>query len=109
MEDRSLALEPEDRAVNIRFAQQHAGVVGQITSLEIIGAVNDDVVVFDDAESVLRSERKLIGVNLHMRVDVGQTVFGRLQLLPPDVLRAMQNLSLQIAVIDDIEDRKSVV
>src|SRR5262249_3707388 len=38
-----------------------------------------------------------------MRVDVGQAVFGGLQFLSADVLRAMQDLSLQIAVIDDVE------
>src|SRR5262245_872527 len=38
-----------------------------------------------------------------MRIDVGQAVFGRIQFLSTDVLRAMQDLSLQIAVIDDVE------
>src|SRR5215470_7865607 len=103
MEDRRLALEPENRAVNIGLAQQHAGVVGQIARLKIIGAVNDDVVVFDDVERVLRPERKLVSVDPHMRIDVGQAVFGRIQFLSTDVLRAMQDLSLQIAVIDDVE------
>jgi len=42
-----------------------------------------------------------------VRVDVGQTVFGRLQLFAPDVFSAMQNLSLQIAVIDDVEINQS--
>src|SRR5215831_8502287 len=103
MEDRSLALEPEDRAVNIGLPQQHAGVVGQIARLKIIGAVNDDVVVLDDAERVLRSERKLVSVDLHVWIDVGQTVFRGLQLFAPDILRAVQNLSLQVAVINDVE------
>src|SRR5262245_49820686 len=38
-----------------------------------------------------------------MRVDVGQAVFGRLQFLSADVLSAVQDLSLQVAVIYDVE------
>ena len=43
-EHRRLPLEPEDAAVGVRLAEQHARVVGQIARREVVGAVEDDVV-----------------------------------------------------------------
>ena len=47
-----LALKTENRAVNIRLFQQHAGVVGQVARREIVRAVHHDVVGADEVERV---------------------------------------------------------
>ena len=43
-EHRRLSFEPEDAAVRVRLAEQHARVVHEIARREIVGAVEDDVV-----------------------------------------------------------------
>ena len=60
VEHRRLALEPEDAAVDVRLAQQHAGVVHQVAGREVVGPVDDDVVVPDDLERVLGREPGLV-------------------------------------------------
>src|SRR5689334_20539034 len=44
-EHRRLSFEAEDAAVRVRLAEQNAGVVHQVASRKIVGAVDDDVVV----------------------------------------------------------------
>ena len=52
VEHRRLAVEAEDAAVDVRLAQQHAGVVDQVARREIVGAVDDDVVGLEDVEAL---------------------------------------------------------
>ena len=56
-EHRRLAFEAEDAAVDVRLPQQHAGVVDEVARGEVVGAVEDDVVVAEDVERVRRRER----------------------------------------------------
>ena len=44
-EHRRLSVEAEDAAVHVRLPEQHAGVVHQVARREVVGAVDDDVVV----------------------------------------------------------------
>ena len=44
-EDAGLALEPEDRAVNVGLFEQDAGVVGEVAGGKIVRAIDDDVVL----------------------------------------------------------------
>ena len=46
-EDRRLSFESEDTAVRVRFSEQHAGVVHQIPSGKVIGAIENDVAVVE--------------------------------------------------------------
>ena len=59
MEDRGLAIEPKDRAINVRLAEQDAGVVYQIARWEVIGAVDDHVVLGKEFEGVGAVDRVL--------------------------------------------------
>ena len=40
------------RSVNVRFAEQHADVVGQVTSGKIVSAIDDHIVKADDVQGV---------------------------------------------------------
>ena len=51
-EDAGLAFEAEDRAVDVRLAGEHAGVVDQVAGGEVVGAVDDDVEVAEELERV---------------------------------------------------------
>ena len=54
-EHRCLALEPEDAAVDVRLAEQHARVVHEIARREVVGAVEDDVVRLEQLQRVRRA------------------------------------------------------
>src|SRR5690606_22050469 len=75
---RGLPLEAEDGAVDVRLAQQHAGIIRQVPRREIVRAVNHDVVVSKDLERVVRPERRFIGVDVDERVNISQTISSRL-------------------------------
>src|SRR5215213_7638470 len=55
-EHRRLSVEAEDAPIDVRLAEQHARVVDEISGSEVVGAVDDDVVVADDGERVRRRE-----------------------------------------------------
>src|SRR5690242_8835938 len=102
-EDRCLSLETEDRPVDVGLAQQYARVVREIARREVIGAVDDDVVVANDVERVLGGETRLVGLDVDVRIHVANTLSRRLELGTADVFRAMQHLPLQVRNVDDIE------
>ena len=62
-----LSLEAEDRSVHIRFAEQNARVVDEIARREIVGAIDDDVVVFEEFERVAAVELHLVRFDLECR------------------------------------------
>src|SRR6267154_3417451 len=51
-ENSGLSFEAEDRAVNIWFAEQNAGVVDEVTSGKIVSPIDDDIKVLEKFESV---------------------------------------------------------
>ena len=95
-EHRRLALEAEDRAVGVRDAEQHAGVVHQVARREVVGAVEDDVVALEDLERVLRRERLAVGQDVDLRVDRVDLGLRRFQLRAADVGRRVDDLALQV-------------
>ena len=102
-EYRRLPVEAEDRAVDVRLLQQHAGVVGQVARREVVGAVDDDIVGREDRQCVGRGQPRLVQVEAHLGVDGGDAVPGRLELGPADVGGAVDDLPLQVAEIDHVE------
>ena len=56
--------EAENRAVHIRLAEQHAGIVHQIARREIVRAVDDDVVVLEKIERVFAGQARLERIDL---------------------------------------------
>ncbi len=63
-EHRRLPLEAEDAAVDVRLAEQHAGVVDEVARREVVGAVDDDVVAAEQIERVGRGERISCAITL---------------------------------------------
>src|SRR4051812_1280254 len=84
-EHRCLAFEAEDAAVGVGFAKQDARVVHKITGRKIVGAVEDYVVRSKQLECVFRRQRRLVGLDLDVRIDRVQSVAGRRELGPPDI------------------------
>ena len=102
-EHRGLTFEAEDRAVGVRLAEQHACVVRQVARRKVVRAVEDDVVRREQLERVLGRQRRLVGIDLDVRVDVDQPRLRRLQLGLADRRGAVNDLALQVAVVDDVE------
>src|SRR5437588_2936236 len=102
-ENARLPLEAKDRAVDVRLAREHARVVDQIACREVVCAVNDNVVIAYEFQRIVARQTRLVSLYLHVRVDVAQTVARRLDLGPPNVLRAVHDLSLQVRRVNHVE------
>src|SRR5205085_7782798 len=59
-----LSFKAKDRAIDVGFAGQHAGIVDEIARREIIRAVNNDVVIAEQLKRVLARQARLVGFNL---------------------------------------------
>ena len=102
-ENAGLPFKAEDGAVNIRLFEQHAGIVGQVTRREIVGAVHDDVVGLDDLDRVFARQARIMNDDFDARVDAVDGFLGRLRFGPADVGVGVKNLALQIGEIDVVE------
>ncbi len=85
-----------------RLVPLHRRVVEQVARGEVIGAVNDDVVVGEDAIDVVAREALLITDDLHIGVERFQRLARGLGLWLADALRRMQDLSLEVRRVDDV-------
>src|SRR5262245_61969574 len=96
VEDGRLALEAEDRAVDVRLPEHHAGVVREVARGEVVRAVHDDVVGAEDLEGVLRGQLLRMELDPHVRVHGGDALARDLRLAAPDVRSAVEHLALEI-------------
>src|SRR5213594_3200252 len=103
VEDARLAFEAEDRAVDVRLVQEDRRVVHEVPGREVVRSIDDDVVVFQDVQRVVRRETRLVGLHVDVRVDLGDPFFRDLDLLAADVLRPVQHLALQVRLVDHVE------
>ena len=98
-----LAIETKNRSVNVWLFREDADVVRQIPCWKIVGAIDHDVVAGDNLARVLTCELAFMGFDFDVGVRVAQTVARRIQFFATDVLRPMQDLSLEIAKIDIVK------
>src|SRR5438309_280230 len=101
-EDRRHALELEDRAVDVGLARQEARVVHQVARLEVVRAVDDQVVVADHLHDVVDGDARRQGDHVDVRVQGLQGARGRLDLRLPDVGRRVEDLPLKVRDVDDV-------
>src|SRR5271156_1775353 len=102
-EDGYLAFETENGAVHVGLAEEDARVVDEIARGEIVGAVHDEVVVFQNVERVLAGEMRLESVNLNIGVQVAQAIAGCSDFGAAYVFGAEENLALQVGGIYRVE------
>ena len=102
-EDAGLALEAEDRAVDVGLAGEHTSVIDQIARGKVVGAVDDEVEVAEDvsALSLVRRVSNLRTSTLGLIAAMRSR--GGVELLAADIVGAVDNLALQIGEIDNIE------
>jgi len=102
-EHRRLALKFQDASERVRLPEYHAGVIHQIPRGEVVGAVNDNVEISSDLERILRSQCGVESLHMHERIDIANSVSGGIELRTSDVARSMNDLSLKIGDINDVE------
>ena len=100
--DAGLTVEAKDRTPDVRLAQQHARVAEQIPGREVVGPVQDQVVVGNDRQGVGRVDPNVMPDDLHQWVDRGQRLRGGLGLQPADVLDSVDDLSLEVRHLDHV-------
>src|SRR5262249_35097628 len=64
-----LAFKAEDRAVHVRLAGEHAGIVHQVARGEVVGAVGDDVELTEQLQRVGTGEPGLKGADVEKWID----------------------------------------
>src|SRR3984957_3102970 len=98
-----LSLEAEDRSVHVGLAEQDARIVDQIARREIVGAVDDDVVILEQFERVAAFELRFVRLNLDIWIQVREPLLRRLGFRLADIARTERNLPLQIRKVDNVE------
>src|SRR6185369_5407140 len=105
--DTGLTFETKNRAVNIWLAGEHTGVVDQGARGKIVCAVDDHIIVNEEAQGVLAGHPRLMRFNLNMRIDVLEAIARRSDFGPADILRPVDDLALKVRSIDDVEINQS--
>ena len=85
------------------FFAMHAGVVHAVAGGEIVGAVDDDVVVLDQVQHVFAVDDGAMLDEVEIGVEILEPPGGGFDLGLADVLDAEENLPLKVARADDID------
>ncbi len=101
-EHRDLRVEPEHRAPHERQAQARARVVDEVAGGEVVGAVDDEVVPAQHAVDRLVRQPHAVRDDLDRGVQRRQGVARRVDLGPPHVGDAVDDLPLQVRGVDDV-------
>src|SRR5207247_1662202 len=102
-ENARLAFETKNRAVNIWFLEQDAGVIGEITRGKVIRAIDNDVVLAEDLAGVVAGKADLVQDDVDPRIDAFDGLLGGFSFVAPDVLGAVDDLALEVGAIDRVE------
>ena len=102
-EHAGLALETENRAVNIWLLEQHAGVVCQVARREIVRAVHHDVVRPDEVERIFACDARVVDDDFAIRINAVNGFLGGLRLGAANVGIRVQDLALEIGIIHGVE------
>ena len=98
-----LALQTDDAGVGEGNAQSNCHVVDQKLRVEIIAAVDDEIVTGGDVSGIVLVETRRIGLDLHIRIQTIQLCPGPIRLCAGRCLRRrVQDLPLQIGQLDFI-------
>ncbi len=98
-----LPLEAENRTVDVRLAEENASVVHQVARGEIVGAIDDDVVIAEEVERILAGQPSFVLIDLNVGIQSAKARGSCFDFWPADVRRAEKNLALQVGQIDLVE------
>ena len=96
IENAGLAFIVGDGAEYIRFPSKHSQVVEQIACGKVIGAINQDIVIFGDPYGIVRGEALLIGRDLNFGVDRCHALLCRKDFGLSDHVGVVDDLALKV-------------
>ena len=100
-----LSLEAQDAAMREGFASHHTGIIDEKLDGEIVGGINDEVIVADDVQCVGRIEKLSIGLHLHIGIDGLNLLLGALYLGHTQIFGEMDiYYTLRLKRVDFDED-----
>src|SRR5438552_6469513 len=102
LEDRDLTLEAIDAPVHDGLVVLHRRVVQEIAGGEVVRAVDDDVVLGEDAIDVRAGEALLVPDDLHIGIERLERLTRRIRLRRAEALRRVNDLALQVGRVDDV-------
>src|SRR5581483_453483 len=102
LEHSDLTLKAEDAAMHHRLILKNGSVVEQIARREVVGTVEDHIIISDDAPDIGLVQSLQIGNHVDIGIERLDGLTGGFGLVLTYALGIMQNLALQIAIIDDI-------
>src|SRR5262245_59287812 len=102
-ENTGLAIEAEDRAVDVRFPEEYTGIVGEVACGKVVGAIDDNVVWAQQGERILAQDASIANDNLHVAIDPLDSLARRQRLGPANIRGAVDDLALEVRKIHRIE------
>ena len=91
-----LSFEAQDASMGEWFASFYAGIVDEELHREVVGAVDDEVVVADDVKRIVGHQELTVGVDLHVGVNGEHLCFCRLDLWHSHIGSEMNHLPLEV-------------
>ena len=82
-----------------RLLPKNAGVVDEELRREVVGAVENKVVVLDDIHDIVRHEIVVVGDDVDVRIDSPHSLCGRVNLGLSNVGRRVDYLPLQVGKV----------
>ncbi len=103
VEHADLPVETVDGAIYQGFSKLDARVIDQVAGVEIVGAVDHQVIGAHQFQGVIGIQRGVVGVDLDMTVEVLQALPGGFDLGHTEGAVAMDDLALQVAAFHHVE------
>lgn len=97
-----LAAETEYAAVGERLAKHNAGIVDEELYREIVSSVNDEIPRLDDFLGIMRIKELMICGHLYVGIDGQHLLLGTFHLRAAYVLGEVNDLTLQVAEVNNI-------
>src|SRR5262249_6177631 len=98
-----LPVEAGDRTPGVGLPQEDGRVVDHVPGREVVGAVDDQIVLGEDLQHVVVAQRLAVDDHVHVRINFAYRVARRLRLRPADVGLAVDDLALQVGLVDGVE------
>ena len=97
-----LTLEADNARVRERLFGHDACIVDEELSREIIGSIDDEIVILDEVHDVFAGDEGVVRNHLHIRVHGFHRFLGGLHFGLAHILCGVDNLALQIGEVNDI-------
>jgi len=101
-EDGELTFKLKDRSMNEGFFQEESGVVGGEAGGEVVGAIEEGVVGFEEFEAVIGIEPTTMKDDFDVRIDLTKAGLGTFEFGLADEAGVVKDLTVEIGKIDDV-------